>query len=150
MTKYTVVNTRPETAAEAAQREWFEKQVLASPDRLEEAARLIIGLVTGLVGLLYGVLAIESEKLPAYLQLPLVRGLGVVTVVLLVLALLEALIVVLPLRLVAASARPKTQAAAFADMLRRKSAALTLSVASFAIGLVTLGAVLIIALVTVA
>jgi len=148
MTRYTVVEVRPETSAEAAQREWFEKQVLASPDRLEEAARLVIGLVTGLVGLLYGVLAIESEKLPVYLQLPVVRVLGVVTVVLLVLALLEALIVVLPLRLVASSARPKTQAAAFADMLRRKSIALTLSVASFAIGLVTLGIVLIIALLT--
>ena len=150
MTKYTVVSSHPETAAEAAQREWFEKQVLASPDNLEEAARLIIGLVTGLLGVLYGVLALASEKLPHYLQLPVVRALGVATVVLLVLTLLEALIVVLPLRMVAASGKPETQAAAFADMLRRKSFALTLSVASFAIGLVALGAVLIIALLTVA
>lgn len=145
-----VVGVREETPAEAAQREWFEKQVLAAPDNLEAAARLLIGLVTGLLGVLFGVLTVASDKPPAYLSLPVVRQLGVVTVAFLLLGLLAALVVVLPRRVVAASTRPESQSAAFNQLLRRKSYALTVATVAFGLGLVALGSVLVLALLTAA
>ncbi len=148
MAKYRLVGVREETPAEAARRKWFEKQVLASPDNLEAAARLLVGLVTGLLGLLLGVLTVASDPLPGYLRLPSVRALGVAAVVLLLLGLLAALVVVLPRRVVAASTRPESQAAAFERLLRRKATALAVATAAFGLGLAALGAVLVLALLT--
>lgn len=150
MAKYRVLNIREETSAEAEQRQWFEKQVLASPSRLEAAARLLISLVTGLLGVLFGVLTVASDKPPAYLGLPILRHLGVATVLFLLLGLLAALIVVLPRRVVAASTRPESQSAAFDRLLRRKAYALTVATVAFGLGLVTLGSVLVLALLTAA
>ena len=150
MTKYRVVSIREETPAEAAQRKWFEKQVLAAPDNLEAAARQIIGLVTGLLGVLFGVLAVASDPLPAYLSSPGIRGAGVASVVLLLLGLVTALIVVLPSRITVSSAKPEDQAAAFNQLLQHKSRALRVAVIAFALGLIALGVALVLALFTVA
>lgn len=147
MAKLRVVEVREETPAEAAQRKWFEKQALASPDNLEEAARLIIGLITGLLGVLFGVLAITAENPPEYMALPAVRYLGVATVAALLAALLAALAVVTPLRLTARSARPDEQAVAFDKLLRGKATALYVAVIAFGLGIVGLSAVLVVALV---
>jgi hypothetical protein len=146
MAKVQVVGIRKETSAEAAQRAWFEQQVLAAPDQLEAAARLLIGLVTTLLGLLFGVLTIADDPLPAYLGLPLVRGLGIAVVVLLLVSLLLALIVVLPQRMQAASGMPASQQTAFKTMLRRKARALFSAAVVFGLGVLALGAILILAL----
>jgi hypothetical protein len=142
MAKLRVVEVREETPAEAAQRDWFEKQVLASPGNLEDTARLIIGLITGLLGVLFGVLTVSAEHLPAYLGLPLVRWLGTATVVAFLFALLAALIVVLPLRLVTHSARPDDQAGAFDRLLWGKARALYFAVVVFGLGVAGLSGVL--------
>jgi len=147
MAKYRVLGIRKETPAEAARREWFEKQVLVSPDNLEAAARLLIGLVTGLLGVLFGVLTLEAEKLPEYLRFYVVRGLGITTVVALLSSLLAALVVVLPKRWVSSSSRPASQMAVFERLLRRKSRALTVAVVLFGLGLAALGTVLVMALI---
>ncbi|MEK7326988.1 MAG: hypothetical protein AAB217_17225 [Chloroflexota bacterium] len=146
MAKLRVVEIRQETPAEAAQRDWFEKQVLASPGNLEEAARLIIGLITGLLGALFGVLAITSEHPPAYLALPAVRYVSAATVVAWLAALLAALVVVTPLRLVTRSARPDDQAGAFDRLLRGKATALYVAVIAFGLGIAGLSGVLVVAL----
>ena len=146
MAKLRVVGIREETPAEAAQRDWFEKQVLASPGNLEEAARLIIGLITGLLGALFGVLAITSENPPAYLALPAVRYVSVATVVAWLAALLAALAVVTPLRLVTRSASPEDQARAFGALLRGKATALYVAVIAFGLGIAGLSGVLVLAL----
>lgn len=146
MAKYRVVGIRVETEEEKRQREWFEKQVLASPDHLDEAARLIIGLVTGLLGVLFGVLAIANDPLPAYLRDPNIRGLGGWSVALLLGGLLAALFVVLPWRWTFKPRVPASQAATFAAILRSKSIALTIAAILFGAGVVFLAALLIFAL----
>lgn len=148
MSKVRVVGVREETPEEKALDEWFEKQALASPDTLEAGARTVLGLVAGLLGVLFGVLAVASDPLPAYLRLPAVRWLGVGTVVALLVALVGALGVMLPRRIRVSSARPDRQAAAFQKMLARKSRWLTLTVIAFGLGLVALGTTLIVALLT--
>ncbi len=146
MARARVVDVREETPQERALYEWFEKQALASPDTLEAAARTILGLVTALLGVLFGVLAVTADPLPAYFRLPLVRCLGVVSVAALLVALTGALGVVLPLRVEAASARPDQQVRAFQRLMARKSRWLTVAVIGFGLGLVALGTVLIVAL----
>lgn len=150
MTKVRVVDIHEETPAEKARPEWFEKQALASPDTLEAAARTILGLVTGLLTVLFSVLALASDPLPAYLKQPAVRWLGVGTVLAMLLALIGTLGVVLPQRIKVASGRPDEQARAFQELLAGKARWLTASVIFFGLGLVALGAALIIALLTVA
>jgi len=149
MAKKTLIGVRLENPAEAALREWFEKQALASPANLEEAARLLIGLITGLYGLLFTVLAVAGDPLPGYLKLPLVKGLGVLSVILLMVCLLAALDVVLPRPWQAASGLPASQKAAFEKIVRRKAAALKIAVYAFALGAALLGAVLAAALLSV-
>ena len=141
--------SRAETPEERALRKWFAQQALASPDALEAAARTILSLVTALLGVLYGVLAVAEDPLPAYFRLPAVRWLGVGTVGALLVALVGTLGVVLPQRIQVSSARPDQQASAFAALLARKSRWLTVAVIAFGLGLVALGAVLVIALLTV-
>ncbi len=146
MAKGRVVEIREETTEEKALDEWFAKQALASPDTLEAAARTILGLVSGLLGALFAVLAVASDPLPAYLDLTGVRALGGVTVAALLGALVGALGVVLPQRVEVASGRPDEQAAAFQAVLARKARWLTLAVITFGLGVTALSAVLIIAL----
>ncbi len=146
MAKARVVEIREETPEERARREWFERQALTSPATLEAAARTVLGLVTALLGVLFGVLAVASEPLPAYLKLTSVRWLGVTAIVALLGALVGALAVVLPRRIAVASARPDEQAKAFQDLLARKARWLTVTVLAFGLGVVALGAALIVAL----
>jgi len=82
MPKYRVVGVRAESSTEQMQREWFAKQALESPAHLEEAARLLIGLVTGLLGVVFTVLTVASNPLPGYKHVPVIRWLGAIAVVL--------------------------------------------------------------------
>jgi hypothetical protein len=140
------VYIREETPEEAALRDWFDEQALAAPDNLEAAARLIITLVTTLIGLLLGVLAVAGEPLPGYFNYPSVRWLGVAAVGLLLIALAAALVVVFPFRQAVDRNRPSEQRDAFQRILERKSAALRIAAFCFGLGLLALGAVLVIAL----
>lgn len=149
MAKKTVIGVRLENPAEAALREWFEKQALASPANLEEAARLLIGLITGLYGLLFSVLAVAGDPLPGYLKLPPVKILGVLSVILLMVCLLAALDVVLPRPWQASSGLPASQKAEFERIVQRKAQALKLAVYAFAVGAALLGAALAAALISV-
>jgi hypothetical protein len=139
---------RPETEAEKGMGEWFAKQAIASLDNLESAARTILGLVTALIGALFGVLTVASEDLPAYLYNPATRWLGVVSVVALLLSIIGALGVLVPLRTQVSSHRPDEQEQAFKDILNRKSRWLRATVITFGVGVDTLGLVLVIALLT--
>lgn len=93
-----VISTRLETEQEKQTGDWFSAQALESPKTLDEAARLLVGLVTGLLGALFGVLTVSAEKLPPYLSFPLVKLFGVAAVLLWLAALLASLAVVLPRR----------------------------------------------------
>ncbi|MCI0477310.1 MAG: hypothetical protein L0Y55_13760 [Anaerolineales bacterium] len=146
MAKYVVENIRAETPAEKALDEWFQKQSLASPDTLEEAARLIIGLVTGLLGALFGVLTVASNPLPKYLSDPVVRTLGIVDVAFLLFALIASLAVVLPRRWTFNPAQPASELATFEKILNRKSSALLVATIAFGAGIAVLALTLVIVL----
>ena len=137
---------REETSEEKKLREWFETQALESPKNLEEAARLLIGLVTGLLGALFGVLTVSADTLPAYLSLPAVKWCGILAVVLWLLSLLCALVVVTPRKWLSDAGKPETQSEVFKAMLSHKSRWLKDAVTLFAGGVIALGLVLVIAL----
>jgi hypothetical protein len=148
MNEIQTTTGRPPTEGEQALSDWFEKQSLFSLDTIEAAARTILGLVTALVGALFGVLTVAAKDLPAYLQFPVVRVLGAASVTALLVALLGAVLVLLPQRIRYSSHRLDEQAQAFQDLLKHKARWLTVTVIAFAVGVDTLGVVLIIALLT--
>jgi hypothetical protein len=141
-----VLSIREETSEEKKLREWFETQALESPKNLEEAARLLIGLVTGLLGALFGVLTVSAETLPAYLSLSAVKWCGILAVVLWLLSLLCALVVVTPRRWQSDAGVPETQSEVFKAMLGYKSRWLRASVVLFGGAVMALGVVLVMAL----
>ncbi len=141
-----VLSVREETNEEKKLREWFETQHLESVKNIEEAARLLIGLVTGLLGALFGVLTVSAETLPKYLSLPIVKWCGVAAVALWLLSLLSALVVVTPRKWQSDAGQPETQNEIFKAMLSRKSGWLSASVILFGLAILALGVVLIIAL----
>jgi hypothetical protein len=71
MTPTKVVSSRPETPAEQTLDEWFQRQVLSSPETFEVAARQLITLVTTLLGV--WVFGRADDPLPKYLALPIIR-----------------------------------------------------------------------------
>ena len=144
-----VLSIREETREERLLDDWFSAQALESPKNIEEAARLLIGLVTGLLGALFGVLTVSAEKLPAYLSQPLIKGCGVAAVVLWLLALLSGLLVVLPRRWRANAGNPAEQKQVFGNILAYKSRWLTVAVICFGLGILALGIVLVFALLSV-
>lgn len=84
----------PETKEDRALREWFDDQQRRSLDRLEAAAKTIIQLVTGIYGVLFGVLAFSDA--PGYLQRPVVRVFGTLSTLALFGALVWAYLVIQP------------------------------------------------------
>lgn len=144
-----IISIREENSAEKKLREWFETQSLESPKNLEEAARLLIGLVTGLLGALFGVLTVSAETLPAYLSLPLVKWCGILAVALWLLSLLCALVVVTPRRWQSDAGKPDSQSLVFKAMLSHKSGWLRAAVILFGAAVIALGVVLVTALVRV-
>jgi hypothetical protein len=149
MAKYVVENIREETPEEKAVYDWFQTQSLASPDSLEQAARLIIGLVTGLLGALFGVLTVASNPLPAYLHDSTLRLIGAIAVMLFLFSLIASLAVVFPRRWTFNPAQPASQVAVFQKILERKSSALLVATIAFGAGILALAIVLVIVLLTI-
>ena len=144
-----VISIREENKEEKKLREWFATQALESPNNLEEAAKLLVGLVTGLLGVLFGVLTVSAEKLPAYLSIPSIKGLGVIAVGFWLLSLLAGLFVITPLKWESNAGKPETQKRTFQELLKYKSAWLTASVILFGVAVIALAIVLIAALLSV-
>jgi hypothetical protein len=86
----------PESDDDRALRIWFSEQRAKNLDRLEEGAKAIAQLVTGLYGVLFAILAFSSDPAPAYLRDGTVRFLGVGAVGAFFLALLATLAVIFP------------------------------------------------------
>lgn len=144
--EYEVVGTRPATPQEEALADWFTQQHFKSPDTLDAAARQIVTLVTALLGLLFTILSVAADPLPTFMQWPLVLGLGALTVILLLLALLLALCVLRPSRVQVSSHKLEEQRQAFTHLVERKAGRLTAAYVFFFSGLLALGAILVIAI----
>jgi hypothetical protein len=109
----------------------------------------LISLATGLLGVLFGVLTVSAEKIPAYLSLPVIKVFGVGAVGLWLASLLCGLFVVTPRKWQSDAGQPDTQKIVFVHMLSYKSAWLRASVILFGLAVVALGAVLVTALLSV-
>ena len=146
MTKFRVLSIREETQHEQLIRNWFDKQALASPDTLDAAAKLLVSLVTGLLTVLFGVLAVAEDPLPAYLGSWAVRLPGMGCVLALLGALLCGLAALWPQRMEVHAGLPDEQAEAFSGLLKRKAGWLRAAEIAFGLGVVLLGLALIVIL----
>lgn len=86
----------PEREEERELRLWFDEQERRNLERLEEGAKAITQLVTGLYGVLFAVFAFGDS--PSYLALPAVRWFGLLAVLAFFGSLLAALAVQYPWR----------------------------------------------------
>lgn len=138
-----VLSVREESSEEKKIREWFETQTIESPKNLEEAARLLISLVTGLLGFIFGVFTFSNLNMSSFLALPLIKVCGVIALTLWLLSLVSGLFVVLPRPWFTNANYPSSELVIFKKVLRYKSNWLTISAVSFGIAIIALGTILI-------
>jgi len=127
----------PETPSDRARREWFEEQEQKNLDRLEDGAKTITALVTGLYGVLFGVLALSDS--PTFLKSSIVRNLGSWGVAAFFIALLAALNVTYPWPNRAQRDNLTQMEAAYVKLVRRKVVSLGISLGAFVAGTLFLG-----------
>ena len=129
------VTSRPLTDEEKDLVTWFETQEAESINNLEAGARQIVSLITAFYGLIFGVIALGSDKFEASLRLPWVISLGGVTIGLLLLALGAALVVVAPKRYAYREASLDDRRATYHKILAYKSNWLLAATILFGLGL---------------
>lgn len=137
---------RAPTPDEEALHSWFLEQEKDPSKNLEEAARQIIQLVSTLYAVIFGIIALAANPLPAYLAKANVRALGVLVVLSYLAALLAALVVVVPSTYRYARASQTQRQAVFDAVMRRKVVALRLALLVFALGSVAFAALFLVAL----
>lgn len=138
--------TREPTEAEIALFDWLAEQQKDPPKPLEEGARQLISLVTALYGVIFGILTLAGDPLPAYLAWPAVRALGAIAVLAYLAAMIAALVVVLPDDYRYARASKQQAEAVLARLLRRKFWGLRVAVWAFALGTIAFAALFLIVL----
>jgi hypothetical protein len=129
----------PETKADRNLREWFDEQERTNLTRLEEGAKTITQLTTGLYGVLFAALAFSKEPTLAYLRDPVVRWLGSISLATLFLALLAALITAYPFRTTIQQDNLSSMQRALTTMRQRKLWSLRAALLLFLIGMGSLG-----------
>lgn len=143
MSKITVGKPRAETAAEARLREFFEAQEKENIATLEAGAQQIITLVSAFYGVIFGVLALGKDKMETSLQIRGVVLAGGTAVFALLVAIIAALVVVLPLWGYTADPRlPAEQLTEYRRLLARKVWGLRIAVSAFAVGMVAFAALI--------
>jgi hypothetical protein len=134
----------PETDEARELREWFEAQTKQNLERLEEGAKTIIQLVSGLYGVLFAVLALNDQ--PAYLQQQGVPLMGTVSLVAFFAALVSAVAVVLPRRIPYQQDHLTAMHRAYQRLLAHKSGWLRGALLLFVVGTAALGGVVVLVL----
>ena len=132
--------TRAPTPEEESLQVWFSEQERDPTKNLEEAARQIIQLVTGLYAVVFGILAFAADPLPAYLAKTSVQLLGASVVLGYLVALLAALVVVVPSAYRYARTSQTQRQQVFAALMQRKSAALRVALIAFGVASVAFAA----------
>lgn len=130
----------PETEADRRLREWFDNQERENVNRLEEGAKTIIQLVTGLYGALFAVLALADQ--PVFLAQRSVQVAGTVAMLFYLAALFAALAVVFPTRHVYQEDNLTSMQLALKQMLASKLFALRVALVAFLIGSASLALVI--------
>jgi hypothetical protein len=111
--------------------QWFREQKLKSVDHLETAGRELLALTTTLMGLVFGLLALNDD--PSYLDYLLNKFLAAGVVMGLFASLILSVTVIYPKQWNTAENLPDEQAQTFKELLTYKSKQLTYSLISFAI-----------------
>jgi hypothetical protein len=137
MANLKVGESRPETPEEEATRLWFAEQEKSNIAELDAGARQIIQLVTTLYGLMFGVLALGKDSFEASLLTNGVLISGTAAVVFFLLAVVTALVAVLPIfKYRYNPAKPASQKETYEQIRQGKAIWLRASVGAFALGLV--------------
>ena len=129
----------PERADERELREWAAALEKGNLERLEEAAKTIAQIVSGLYGVLLALLAFASDPLPAYLRDPAVRWLSSVSLAALFLALLATIAVGYPRRSSYTEDNLTSLRRLRSGLQRFKAWSLRLAMLCFVIGMACLG-----------
>ena len=137
------VTSRPLTPAEAVPLDFFAELEGKSIANLEAAAREILKLTTGFLGLLLGIVSLGSDSVAPILQVDEIKYTALAAILLLVLALASALLVVLPRGYQYRPSSLDDKEAAFQLMLDRKSASLSAAVIFFGLSLASFAGLII-------
>ncbi len=129
------VTGRVETPEEAFLREWFAKQQAAAIDNVEAGARQIVTLVMAFYTAIFGILSLGRTGIEASLAQRSVIVLGGAVVFCLLIALVAALVAILPWAYRVRDASVTDQETVYATMLGRKSGGLTVAAVTFGLGL---------------
>ena len=132
-----------ETPEEKRLRLWWEQQELESVNNVEKAAREVIALVTGLLGLLMGMLAVAEDPLPNYLNSDVVKGLSIATIVAFLVALSGSLLVIYPRQWKVHRYQSIHRETIFRELLEYKQRFWLVGAGAFGVGICLLGATLI-------
>jgi hypothetical protein len=130
----------PEKSDDRALREWFTEQEKRNVDRLEDGARTIVQLVTGLYGVLFAVLAIGSQ--PAYIRRASIQWLGTSAMIAFFVALVSALVTLFPWRAFFQEDNLTEMERVHKGVLRRKFWGLGTALGAFLVGACLLAGVI--------
>ncbi|MBK9713778.1 MAG: hypothetical protein IPO81_21135 [Kouleothrix sp.] len=137
-----MVDRGAETEDDRALRAWFAEQQGKNLDRLEEGAKTLAQLITGLYGVLFAILAFSANPTPAYLRDTTVRWLGSAALGALFVALLGTLAALYPRASRYQEHNLSAMRRAREGMRRVKVWSLRLALALFLVGMGCLGALI--------
>lgn len=130
----------PETSDDGNLREWFDDQQRRSLDRMQDAAKTIIQLASGIYGVLFAVLAFDKDR--AYLQRLSVEIGGTVSMLALFVALVAAYFVVQPRAVSWQEDNLSEMRRVYRAVEQRKSRWLNAALIAFLVGTGALGVVI--------
>ncbi len=146
--KVSVVGTRLATPAESQLVARFAQWEAESLTNLESGARQIIQLVSALLGVMLGTLALGDEKFATALQIPLVIVLASLILFAWLVALLAALAVVIPSEFLTRRASLDDMHATYQTLLQQRNMRLSIAVVAFGSGIVAFGGLILTLLLT--
>lgn len=123
----------PEQQEDRELREWFETQRRGNIERLIAGGQTLIQLITGVYGVLFGVLALNDQ--PAYLKQPTVQWFGSIGVCLFFVALITATTVVVPRRNPYQANNLTELPQVYRDIVKRKATMLMVAQVCFVLGI---------------
>lgn len=130
----------PESEKQHKLREWIEGQRSQNIEQLDDSAKTMIQLVTGLLALLFAMLGLSDT--PAYLGSGVVRGLSSGSIASLFISLLAALSAVVVMRKYSGQAHDLTTMKKQYDAIKkRKWWSLRVALITFVLGIAQLGLV---------
>lgn len=135
------IEVSPTDSADERLYDWFQDVEKETIKTFEDAARQLIGLITALLGLFFGVLAFGDN--PTFLSFPIIKILGVLSSCALMGALFAALYVIYPQKIDIPLSNLTRMRQIRKEIYDRKNRNLKISLIIFAFGVVCLLGVII-------